>query len=266
MNEINFDIENIIDGVKTYRGQRHKFIYSPKQVNFQNLPINIMMKYLNPNLKQKHQNLSKNLNSTSNLKIQQVSSSNNIINKKEKVHEFERIFQKKILNDQFESSLFQKKLKLKSNNQNDIIYNNKILTTKPKIFNNITYNKNVYLESNISKINQNPNIEPKPHLLINNYNNKRSSSVMNANKANEKIKRLNSMTYKENYFTKTYRNEINKTSISRNKNQKTFMNKNEDIDYSNTNFKNNENIELEENHFKAVSYTQIIKNLNKKIN
>ena len=266
MNEINFDIENIIDEIKTYRGQNHKFIYSPKQVNFQNSPINRMMKYLNPNINQKHQNFSKNLNSTSNLKIKQVSSTNNLIYKKEKVYTNERIFQNRILNDQFESSLFQKKLKLKSNNQNDIIYNNKILTTKPKIFNNITYNKNVYLESNEGKINQNSILEPKPHLLINKYNNKRSSSVMNANKANEKIKRINNMTDKENYFTKTYRNEIDKTSISRNKNQKSFMNKNEDIDYSNINFKNNENTELEENHFKAVSYTQIIKNLNKKIN
>ena len=266
MNEINFDIENIIDGVKTYRGQNPKFIYSPKQVNFQNSPINRIMKYLNPNINQKHQNISKNLNSTSNLKIQEVSSLNNIINKKVKVHTNERIFQKRILNDQFESSLFQKKLKFKSNIQNDIIYNNKILTSKPKIFNNVTYSKNLYFESNDHKINQNSIIEPKRHPIINQYINKRSSSVMNANKANEKIKRLNSLTYKESYYTKTYRNEIDKTKMSRNKNQKTFMNKNENIDNSNIIFKNNENIELEENHFKAVSYTQIIKNLNKKIN
>ena len=89
---------------------------------------------------------------------------------------------------------------------------------------------------------------------------------MNANKANEKIKRLNSMTYIENYFAKTKRNEIDKTRISRNMNQKTFMSKNYDINNSNLYFKKNENVELEENHFKAVSYTQIIKNLNKKIN
>ena len=44
------------------------------------------------------------------------------------------------------------------------------------------------------------------------------------------------------------------------------MSKNYDINNSNLYFKKNENVELEENHFKAVSYTQIIKNLNKKIN
>ena len=137
---------------------------------------------------------------------------------------------------------------------------------EPKIFNNMTYSKNVYLESNDHKISQNSIIEPKHNPLINKYNNKRSSSVMNANKANEKIKRLNSMTYIENYFAKTKRNEIDKTRISRNMNQKTFMSKNYDINNSNLYFKKNENVELEENHFKAVSYTQIIKNLNKKIN
>lgn len=263
MNEINFDLENIIDGVKTYRGKNPKFIYSPKQINYQNSPLNRMMKYLNPNINKKHQNIS---NSTTNLKNQQVSSLNNIINKKEKIYMNERIFQKRILNGQFESSLFQKKLKLKTNNQNDFIYNNKIITAKPKIFNNMTYSKNVYLESNDHKISQNSIIEPKHNPLINKYNNKRSSSVMNANKANEKIKRLNSMTYIENYFAKTKRNEIDKTRISRNMNQKTFMSKNYDINNSNLYFKKNENVELEENHFKAVSYTQIIKNLNKKIN
>ena len=221
MNEINFDLENIIDGVKTYRGKNPKFIYSPKQINYQNSPLNRMMKYLNPNINKKHQNIS---NSTTNLKNQQVSSLNNIINKKEKIYMNERIFQKRILN------------------------------------------KNEYLERNDHKINQNSIIEPKHNPFINKYNNKRSSSVMNANKANEKIKRLNSMTYIENYFAKTKRNEIDKTKISRNMNQKTFMSKNYDINNSNLYFKKNENVELEENHFKAVSYTQIIKNLNKKIN
>ena len=153
MNEINFDLENIIDGVKTYRGKNPKFIYSPKQINYQNSPLNRMMKYLNPNINKKHQNIS---NSTTNLKNQQVSSLNNIINKKE-------------------------------NNQNDFIYNNKIITAKPKIFNNMTYSKNVYLERNDHKISQNSIIEPKHNPFINKYNNKRSSSVMNANKANEKI-------------------------------------------------------------------------------
>ena len=148
MNEINFDLENIIDGVKTYRGKNPKFIYSPKQINYQNSPLNRMMKYLNPNINKKHQNIS---NSTTNLKNQQVSSLNNIINKKEKIYMNERIFQKRILNAQFESSLFQKKLKLKTNNQNDFIYNNKIITAKPKIFNNMTYSKNVYLDTLMNK-------------------------------------------------------------------------------------------------------------------
>ena len=257
MNEINFDIENIIDGVKTYRGKNPKFIYSPKQVKFQNSPINKMIKYLNPNTNKKPQDISKNINSTTNLKVQKLTSLNNIINKKDKAYINEKIFQNRILNDQL---LFKKKLK--SDNLND----NKILTAKPKIFNNETYIKNIYLDTNEHKINKNFMVEHKYHHLINKYNNKRSSSVMNANKGNEKIKKINNLTYKGSYFTKKYNNEISKTKISKTQNKKMFINKNEEINNSKKILKINKNVDVEENHFKAVSYTQAIKKLSKNIN
>ncbi len=268
MNELNFDLENIIGGGKTYRGQNPQFIYSPRQINSNSSPINKVINYINLNTNQKPKYISKNLNSNTNIKIQKLSSSNNIINKKEKTHSNERIFQKRLVNEQLESSLFKKKLKLKNKNQNDIS-NNKIMTSRQKIYNIDAYNPKVYLYNHEHKINPNSIIENKNNSFLKKYNNKRSSSVMNANKANEKLRELNNLTYKERLNKKKSINENCKTKISKTQNERAIINKIENInlmDDSDISFKNNKNTELEENHFQAVFYTQMIKNLNKNLN
>ena len=194
---------------------------------------------------------------------------NNKINKKEKESLNERIFQKGVLNDKFESFLFKNKLKSKNNN--------KYFSSKPKIINEINSTTDRLKLNNEHKINLNPFMDVKYHPLISKFANKRSSSVINANKANEKLKEINNLTYKDSLFmTKYNNNEIGKIKMVKTPNKKIIIGNDKDIKEINYENNNNENIkeekidknkmELEENHFKAVIYSQEIKRLEKNLN
>ena len=128
MNEIKFDLENKLDGAKTYREQNHKLMNSPRQFNFPLSPGNKIIKYVNLeniNTEQISKYISKKFNSTNKKlsenikKIYQQQSANNIIknqiNPKIKELYNERVFQKGVLDEKLESILFTNKLKSKNN-------------------------------------------------------------------------------------------------------------------------------------------------------
>ena len=279
MSEIKIDIEKKLDGSKTYRGQNPKFVNNSKQFNFPNSPKNKNIKYLNLgniNTNQISKYITKNGNSSSKIisenlkKALKQNSMNNIKNKKEKeINNNERIFEKGALNEKLESLLFKNKLKPKNNN--------KLLNYKPKIFNNINNASTRLKLNNEHKINLNSFMEVKHQPLISKFANKRSSSVINANKANEKLKEINNLTYKESLFMTKYNNENDKIKMVKTPNKKIVI-ENKDIEDINFNDYNNDiikskklnnnknNIELEENHFKAVLYSQEIKKLKKNLN
>jgi hypothetical protein len=284
MNEIKFDLENKLDGAKTYREQNHKLMNSPRQFNFPLSPGNKIIKYVNLeniNTEQISKYISKKFNSTNKKlsenikKIYQQQSANNIIknqiNPKIKELYNERVFQKGVLDEKLESILFTNKLKSKNNI-------NKLLNPNQKIFNNISNTNSRLKLNNEYKINLNSFIEHKHQPLINKFKNKRSTSVINANKANEKIKEMNNLTYKECLFMTKNNNENEKVKMGKTPNKKIFIKSNEKKNINNkSNFniidvnniqknKNKKIIELEENHFKAVLYTQEIKKLKKNLN
>lgn len=288
MNEIKLDIEKKLDGSKTYRGQNPKFINASKQYNFINSPRNKNIQFLklgNINTDKISKYISKKGNSSSKIisdndrKTYKQNSTNNIlynqITKKEKEKEFqnERIFQKGILNEKFESFLFKNKLKSKNNN-------NKITNSKPKLFNNLN-NTNKKLKLNVDnkmdKIDLNSFMELKYQPLMPKFSNKRSTSVINANKANEKLKEINNLTYKDLLFMTKYNNENEKIKMVKTPNKKIIIESDKEMnnniifnsDINNAKNKINKNkikLSLEENHFKAVIYTQEIKKLKKKLN
>lgn len=288
MNEIKLDIEKKLDGSKTYRGQNPKFINASKQYNFINSPRNKNIQFLklgNINTDKISKYISKKGNSSSKIisdndkKPYKQNSTNNIlynqITKKEKEKEFqnERIFQKGILNEKFESFLFKNKLKSKNNN-------NKITNSKPKLFNNLN-NTNKKLKLNVDnkmdKIDLNSFMELKYQPLMSKFPNKRSTSVINANKANEKLKEINNLTYKDLLFMTKYNNENEKIKMVKTPNKKIIIESDKEMnnniifnsDINNAKNKINKNkikLSLEENHFKAVIYTQEIKKLKKKLN
>ena len=289
MNEIKLEIENKLDGSKTYRGKNSKFVNSPKQLNFPNSPRNKNINLLNLgniNTNQFSKYISKKGNSNSNnniflenkSKAYKQQSSNNIINnqinKKIKDQSKEKIFQKGALNEKLESFLFKNKFKSKKNN------NINLLNPKPKIFNNVNdITTRLKLNNNEFKINLNSFMEYKQRKQSSKlkYNNKRSSSVINANKGNEKIKENNNLTYKDNLFTKNNKEneKINpaKTPIKKIIIESDKKNKNiNDVNINNINSNgikklyNNKKIDIEENHFKAVLYNQEIKKLKNKLN
>ena len=287
MNEIKLEIENKLDGSKTYRGKNSKFVNNPKHLNFPNSPRNKNINYLNLgniNTNQLSKYISKkgNYNSNNNIflenkqKAYKQQSSNNIINsqinKKIKEQSKERIFQKGVLNEKLESFLFKNKLKAKKNNNNNI----NLLDPKQKILSNINdTTTRLKLKNNEFKINLNSFMEYKQQKqpLKQKFNNKRSSSVINANKTNEIIKENNNLTYKDNLLLK-YNNENEKINPVKTPIKKIIIesdNKNKrinDININSNNIKqlnNKKIIEVEENHFKAVLYNQKIKKLKNKL-
>ena len=275
MNEIKIDIEKKLDSSKTYRSQNPKFVHNSKQFNFPNSPRNKNINYLNLgniNTNQISTYISKKGNSSSkiiseNIKkaLKQNSTKNRKINQlDEKEKEFnknERIFEKGVLNEKLGSLLFKNKLKSKNND--------KLINSKPKVFNDINKTNTRLKLNNEQKINFNSFIEAKYQPLFSKFTNKRSSSVINANKANEKIKEINNLTYKESLFMTKYNNENDKIKMVKTPNKKIII-ENKDIqeikfnDYNNDDIKSK--IELEENHFKAVFYSQEIKKLKKNLN
>ena len=273
MNEIKYDLEKKIDGSKTYRGQNPKFVNNSKQFNFPNSPKNKSMKFLNLgniNTNKISKYISNKNNSSSKIiadnikRAYEQNSTNNImnnkINKKEKeLYNNERIFQKGVFNEKLESLLFKNKLKSKNINNN-----NKLLSPKNKIFTNIN-NTTARLKLNPeNKINLNSFIEAKFQPLISKFANKRSSSVINANKANEKLKEINNLTYKESLFMTKYNNDNEKIKMVKTPTKKIVIESDKKIKQNNSINKNK--IELEENHFKAVLYNQEIKKLKKNLN
>ena len=273
MNEIKYDLEKKIDGSKTYRGQNPKFVNNSKQFNFPNSPKNKSMKFLNLgniNTNKISKYISNKNNSSSKIIADNIkraykqNSTNNImnnkINKKEKeLYNNERIFQKGVFNEKLESLLFKNKLKSKNINNN-----NKLLSPKNKIFTNIN-NTTARLKLNPeNKINLNSFIEAKFQPLISKFSNKRSSSVINANKANEKLKEINNLTYKESLFMTKYNNDNEKIKMVKTPTKKIVIESDKKIKQNNSINKNK--IELEENHFKAVLYNQEIKKLKKNLN
>ena len=289
MNEIKLEIENKLDGSKTYRGKNPKFVNSPKQLNFPNSPRNKNINLLNLgniNTNQFSKYISKKGNSSSNnnillenkSKAYKQQSSNNIINnqinKKIKDQNKERIFQKGALNEKLESLLFKNKIKAKKNNNNM-----NLLNPKPKIFNNIKdTTTRIKLNNNEFKINLNSFMEYKQQKNSSKpkYNSKRSSSVINANKVNEKIKENNNLTYKDNLFTKNnnenekinpVKTPIKKIIIESDKKNKNINDINNNINSNNMiKLNNKKKIDVEENHFRAVLYNQEIKKLKNKLN
>lgn len=285
MNGIKYDIEKKLEGSKTYRGHNPKLLNPSNQFDFPNSPKNNNIKYLNIgniNTNQINKYISQKGNSTSKIisenikKAYKKNSTNNIIdnqkNQKEKELPNERIFQQGVLNEKLESFLFKNKLKSKNNN--------KLINSKPKIFNNInstTARLKLGNENKVDKLNLNSFMEVKYQPIISKFTNKRSTSVINANQANEKLKEINNLTYKDGLFMTKNNNEKEKIKI-KTPNKKIFIESEKDIkNIKNINFKkniingkiNNKNknkIELEENHFKAVLYTQEIKRLKKKLN
>ena len=270
MNEIK------LEGPKASSEQNSKILNSRKEFNFLNSPRNKNIKYLNLvniNSNQISKYISPKGNSSSKILSENFKKVNNIINnkinKKEKESLNERIFQKGVLNDKFESFLFKNKLKSKNNN--------KYFNSKPKIINEINSTTDKLKLSNEHKINLNPFMDVKYHPLISKFANKRSSSVINANKANEKLKEINNLTYKDSLFmTKYNNNEIGKIKMVKTPNKKIIIGNDKNIKEINYENNNNENIkeekidknkvELEENHFKAVIYSQEIKRLEKNLN
>ena len=270
MNEIKYDLEKKLDGSKTYRGQNPKFINNSKQLNFPNSPKNKSTKFLklgNINTNKISKLISNKNNSSSKIisenmkRAYKQNSTNNImnsrINKKEKEpNNNERIFQKGVLNEKLESLLFKNKLKSKNNN--------KLLSPKNKIFTNIN-NTTAQLKLNPeNKININSFMEAKFQPLISKFANKRSSSVINANKANEKLKEINNLTYKESLFMSKYNNDNEKIKMVKTPNKKIMIESDKKIKENNN--INRNKIELEENHFKAVLYNQEIKKLKRNLN
>jgi hypothetical protein len=286
MNEIKYDLEKKLEGSQTYRGKNPKLINPPKQFNFPNSPKNKNTKYLNLgniNSNQISKYISKKGSSSSKIisenfkKAYKQNSTNNIINnqinKKENESGNEIIFQKGVLNEKLESFLFKNKLKAKKNN--------KLLNPKQKMFCNINNNINTRLklnnENKMDKININSFMEMKYQPLISKFTNKRSTSVINANKANEKLKEINNLTYKDSLFMTKNNNEKEKVKMVNTPTKKIIFESDKDLNnIKNLNFNSDINnnkkinkknkIELEENHFKAVIYTQEIKKLKRNLN
>ena len=264
MSEIKFDIS------KVSNEQNSKLLNSPKEFNFLNSPRNKKINYLNLvniNSNKISKYISqKNNNSSSKIISENLKKMNNIINnkikKKEKESIKERIFQKGVLNDKFESFLFKNKLKSKNNN------NNKLFNSKPKIINEINSTTDRLKLSNEHKLNLNPFMENKYHPIMSKFKNKRSSSVINANSINnEKLKEINNLTYKDNLFVTKYNNNDNgKIKMGKTPNKKIIIGNTQDIKEINYENKNKKNLELEENHFKAVIYSQEIKRLEINLN
>ena len=264
MSEIKFDIS------KVSNEQNSKILNSPKEFNFLNSPRNKKINYLNLvniNSNKISKYISqKNNNSSSKIISENLKKMNNIINnkikKKEKESIKERIFQKGVLNDKFESFLFKNKLKSKNNN------NNKLFNSKPKIINEINSTTDRLKLSNEHKLNLNPFMENKYHPIMSKFKNKRSSSVINANSINnEKLKEINNLTYKDNLFVTKYNNNDNgKIKMGKTPNKKIIIGNTQDIKEINYENKNKKNLELEENHFKAVIYSQEIKRLEINLN
>ena len=263
MSEIKFDIS------KVSNEQNSKILNSPKEFNFLNSPRNKKINYLNLvniNSNKISKYISqKNNNSSSKIISENLKKMNNIINnkikKKEKESIKERIFQKGVLNDKFEYFLFKNKLKSKNNN-------NKLFNSKPKIINEINSTTDRLKLSNEHKLNLNPFMENKYHPIMSKFKNKRSSSVINANSINnEKLKEINNLTYKDNLFITKYSNNDNgKIKMGKTPNKKIIIGNTQDIKEINYENKNKKNLELEENHFKAVIYSQEIKRLEINLN
>ena len=263
MNEIK------LEGPKASSEQNSKILNSRKEFNFLNSPRNKKINYLNLvniNSNKISKYISqKNNNSSSKIISENLKKMNNIINnkikKKEKESIKERIFQKGVLNDKFESFLFKNKLKSKNNN-------NKLFNSKPKIINEINSTTDRLKLSNEHKLNLNPFMENKYHPIMSKFKNKRSSSVINANSINnEKLKEINNLTYKDNLFITKYSNNDNgKIKMGKTPNKKIIIGNTQDIKEINYENKNKKNMELEENHFKAVIYSQEIKRLEINLN
>ena len=279
MNEIKFDIDNKLDGAKTYRGQNPKFINTSKQFNLPNSPRNKSIKYLNlgnintnqiskyiskgnspnqilsENIKNAHKQninyqINQNNNSNINNKILKEKNINNYIGyQKIKESNKERIFQKGVLNEKLESFLFKNKLKPKNNGR--------LVNSNNKILKNFDSTSNLKIKDN--KIDLTSFIEFKHQPLLSKYNNKRSSSVINGNKLNENLKE-NDIIKKDSLLLTKYveKEKIKKLKTPNNKNIK--ENK-RDKSIKDFNIKKIINVELEENHFKAVLYSQEIKKL-----
>ena len=97
-------------------------------------------------------------------------------------------------------------------------------------------------------------------------NNKRSSSVLNGNKINENIKENNFIKKDSLLLTKYKDNE--KIKIIKTPNNKNIIESDRDKSINDFNRKilnKRITLELEENHFKAVLYTQEIKKLKKNL-
>ena len=262
MSEIKFDIS------KVSNEQNSKLLNSPKEFNFLNSPRNKKINYLNLvniNSNKISKYISQKNNPSSKIISENLKKMNNIINnkikKKEKESIKERIFQKGVLNDKFESFLFKNKLKSKNNN-------NKLFNSKPKIINEINSTTDRLKLSNEHKLNLNPFMENKYHPIMSKFKNKRSSSVINANSINnEKLKEINNLTYKDNLFITKYNNNDNgKIKMGKTPNKKIIIGNTQDIKEINYENKNKKNLELEENHFKAVIYSQEIKRLEINLN
>ena len=97
-------------------------------------------------------------------------------------------------------------------------------------------------------------------------NNKRSSSVLNGNKINENIKENNFIKKDSLLLTKYKDNE--KIKIIKTPNNKNIIESDRDksiYDFNRKILNKRITLELEENHFKAVLYTQEIKKLKKNL-
>ena len=280
MNEIKFDLDNKLDGAKTYRGQNPRFNNSSKQYNFPNSPKNKNIKYLNlgnintnqiskytskgnspnqilsENIKRAYkQNLNNHINQSNNTnsKLLKENDNTNNFNGFKKIKELnnERIFQKGVLNDKLESLLFKNKLKSKNNNK---------LLNSNKILNNLDNTSRLKLKE--QKIDLTSFIDFKNQPLLQKFNNKRSSSVLNYNKANNNLKENNFIKKDSLLLTKYSENEKIKT-VRTPSNKNVEIDKNKSINDFKIKKRNNKIkiLELEENHFKAVLYAQEIKML-----
>ena len=284
MNEIKFDIDNKLDGAKTYRGQNPKFISTTKQFNFPNSPRNKNIKYLNlgnintnqiskyiSKANSPNQILSENIKKTFRQSIKnQINQSRNQDNakliKKKKINNnddyrkikesnYERLFQKGVLNEKLESYLFKSKLRSKNNN--------KLLNSNNNILNNIDSTSRLKLNENKKDLTSFIELKYQPFSKI---NNKRSSSVLNGNKINESIKENNFIKKDSLLLTKYKDNE--KIKIIKTPNNKNIIESDRDksiYDFNRKILNKRITLELEENHFKAVLYTQEIKKLKKNL-
>ena len=284
MNEIKFDIDNKLDGAKTYRDQNPKFNSTTKQFNFPNSPRNKNIKYLNlgnintnqiskyiSKANSPNQILSENIKKTFRQSIKnQINQSRNQDNaklikekkinnnddyRKIKESNYERLFQKGVLNEKLESYLFKSKLRSKNNN--------KLLNSNNNILNNIDSTSRLKLNENKKDLTSFIELKYQPFSKI---NNKRSSSVLNGNKINENIKENNFIKKDSLLLTKYKDNE--RIKIIKTPNNKNIIESDRDksiYDFNRKILNKRITLELEENHFKAVLYTQEIKKLKKNL-